>query len=88
MLQLEYFLRKLFAAVGCSWNEGRFEDYKMQLSAKKRHLNAWELIELIGIGHFTRGIDPQTLSMGINEVCQEIVLDVIKQVGVCVNAFH
>lgn len=73
--------------MGCSWNEGRFEDYKMQLSAKKLDLNVWELIELIGLGHFTKGINPQTLSMGINEVCQEIVLDVIKQVGVCVNAF-
>ncbi|XP_016377115.1 switch-associated protein 70-like isoform X1 [Sinocyclocheilus rhinocerous] len=77
--ELEYFLRKLFAAMGCSWNEGRFEDYKMHLSAKKKHLNAWELIELIGMGHFTKGINPQTLSMGINEVYRELVMDVIKQ---------
>uniref|UniRef100_A0A8C1ZMF5 Switch-associated protein 70 n=1 Tax=Cyprinus carpio TaxID=7962 RepID=A0A8C1ZMF5_CYPCA len=77
--ELEYFLRKLLAAMGCSWNEDRFEDYKMQLSAKKKHLNAWELIELIGMGHFTKGINPQTLSMGINEVYQELVMDVIKQ---------
>ncbi|KAG1941287.1 switch-associated protein 70 [Pimephales promelas] len=77
--ELEYFLHKLLAAMGCIWNEGRFEDYKMQLSPKKQHLNVWELIELIGLGHFTKGINPQTLSMGINEVCQEIVLDVIKQ---------
>uniref|UniRef100_A0A9J8AS92 Switch-associated protein 70 n=1 Tax=Cyprinus carpio carpio TaxID=630221 RepID=A0A9J8AS92_CYPCA len=69
----------LLAAMGCSWNEDRFEDYKMQLSAKKKHLNAWELIELIGMGHFTKGINPQTLSMGINEVYQELVMDVIKQ---------
>ncbi|XP_051756811.1 switch-associated protein 70 [Ctenopharyngodon idella] len=77
--ELEYLLRKLLAAMGCSWNEGRFEDYKMQLSAKKHHMNAWELIELIGLGHFTKGINPQTVSMGINEVYQELVLDVIKQ---------
>lgn len=71
--------------MGCSWNEGRFEDYKMRLSAKKHNLNAWELIELIGLGHFTRGINPQTVSMGINEVYQELVLDVIKQVRICVK---
>lgn len=72
--------------MGFSWNEDRFEDYRMQLSAKKKHLNAWELIELIGMGHFTKGIKPQTLYMGINEVYQELVMDVIKQVGVCVKA--
>lgn len=72
--------------MGCSWNEDRFEDYKMQLSAKKKHLNAWELIELIGMGQFTKGINPQTLSMGVNEVYQELVMDVIKQVRVCVKA--
>ncbi|XP_059373299.1 switch-associated protein 70-like [Carassius carassius] len=77
--ELEYFLHKLFAAMSCSWNEYRFEEYKMRLSAKKKHLNAWELIELIGMGHFTKGINPQTLSMGINEVFQELVMDVIKQ---------
>ncbi|XP_016126952.1 switch-associated protein 70-like isoform X3 [Sinocyclocheilus grahami] len=77
--ELEYFLRRLFAAMGCSWNEDRFEGYKMQLGAKKKHLNAWELIELIGMGHFIKGINPQTLSMGINEVYQELVMDVVKQ---------
>uniref|UniRef100_A0A673IZ20 Switch-associated protein 70-like n=1 Tax=Sinocyclocheilus rhinocerous TaxID=307959 RepID=A0A673IZ20_9TELE len=34
--ELEYFLRKLFAAMGCSWNEGRFEDYKMHLTNKTK----------------------------------------------------
>lgn len=67
--------------MGCSWNEGRFEDYKTHLHAKKHHLNAWELIELIDMGNFTKGINPQTVSMGINEVYQELVMDVIKQVN-------
>lgn len=73
--------------MGCSWNEGRFDDYKMHLSAKKKNLNAWELIELIGMCHFTKGINPQTLSMGINEVYQELVMDVIKQVGIVLMYF-
>lgn len=73
-------MRKLLTVMGCSWNEGRFEDYKM--SMKKHQLNAWELIELVGMGHFTKGMNPQTLSMGINEIYQELILDVIKQVEV------
>nr|XP_055069411.1 switch-associated protein 70 isoform X2 [Misgurnus anguillicaudatus] len=77
--EIEYFLHKLLTAMGCCWNESRFEDYKLQLSVKKHKLNAWELIELIGMGQFTKGINPQTISMGINEIYQEFILDVIKQ---------
>ncbi|XP_051500594.1 switch-associated protein 70-like isoform X2 [Myxocyprinus asiaticus] len=77
--EIEYFLHKLLAAMSYSWNEGRFEDYKMQLIIEKHNLSAWELIELIGMGHFTKGINPKILSMGINEVYQELILDIIKQ---------
>ncbi|XP_052005229.1 switch-associated protein 70-like isoform X2 [Xyrauchen texanus] len=77
--EIEYLLRKLLASMSCSWNEGRFEDYKMQLSVKKHNLNAWELIDLIGMGHFTKGINPQIVTMGINEVYRELTLDIIKQ---------
>lgn len=67
--------------MGGSWVEERFEDYKLQLSAKQQSLNAWELINLVGTGHFSKGMDRQTLSMGINEVYLELILDVLKQVG-------
>lgn len=61
--------------------EERFEDYKLQLNSKQQSLSAWELISLVGSGHFSKGIDRQTLSMGINEVYLELILDVLKQVG-------
>ncbi|XP_028287276.1 switch-associated protein 70b [Parambassis ranga] len=77
--EIEYFLRKLTEAMGGSWVEERFEDYKLQLISKQQCLNAWELISLVGSGHFSKGIDRQTLSMGINEVFQELILDVLKQ---------
>lgn len=80
LLQIEYLLRKLTEAMGGSWIEEKFEDYKLQLSSKQQCLNAWELIELVGMGHFSKGMDRQTLSMGINEVFQELILDVLKQV--------
>ncbi|KAK2818132.1 hypothetical protein Q7C36_022065 [Tachysurus vachellii] len=63
-------------AVSGNWNEGHFEDYKAQLSLKQNCLSAWELIELVGMGTFTKGI---TTSMGISEVFQELILDVLKQ---------
>uniref|UniRef100_A0A3B4YZI9 Switch-associated protein 70 n=1 Tax=Stegastes partitus TaxID=144197 RepID=A0A3B4YZI9_9TELE len=77
--KIEYFLRKLTEAMGGSWVEERFEDYKLKLSSKQQCLNAWELISLVGSGHFSKGMDRQTLSMGINEVYQELILDVLKQ---------
>ncbi|KAL2093054.1 hypothetical protein ACEWY4_010366 [Coilia grayii] len=77
--EIEYLLRKLTEAMGGSWIEEKFEDYKMQLSSKQQCLNAWELIELVGMGHFSKGMDRQTLSMGITEVFQELILDVLKQ---------
>lgn len=67
--------------MGGSWVEERFEDYKLQLSSRQQSLNAWELIRLVGSGQFSKGMDRQTLSMGINEVYLELILDVLKQVG-------
>lgn len=61
--------------------EERFEDYKTLLEARQQSLSAWELISLVGSGHFSKGMDKQTLSMGINEVFLELILDVLKQVG-------
>ncbi|XP_066540614.1 switch-associated protein 70b [Hoplias malabaricus] len=77
--EIEYFLRKLTEAMGGSWIEEKFEDYKVQLCSKQQCLTAWELIELVGMGHFSKGMDRQTLSMGISEVFQELILDVLKQ---------
>uniref|UniRef100_A0AAR2LBQ0 Switch-associated protein 70 n=1 Tax=Pygocentrus nattereri TaxID=42514 RepID=A0AAR2LBQ0_PYGNA len=77
--EIEYFLRKLIEAIGSDWNEGRFVDYKVQLSAKKNCLRVWELIELVGMSYFTKGMERQTISMGINEVFQELILNILKQ---------
>ncbi|XP_071768299.1 switch-associated protein 70 [Centroberyx gerrardi] len=77
--EIEYFLRKLMETMGSGWNEEKFADYKLQLNMKKNCLTAWELIELVGMGHFSKGMNRQTLSMGITEVFQELILDVLKQ---------
>lgn len=67
--------------MGGSWVEERFEDLKLELSSKQQCLNVWELITLVGLGQFSKGMDQPTLSMGISEVYQELILDVLKQVG-------
>ncbi|XP_045899117.1 switch-associated protein 70b isoform X1 [Micropterus dolomieu] len=77
--EIEYLLRKLMEAMGSGWSKEKFADYKLQLNTKKNCLTAWELIELLGMGYFSKGMNRQTLSMGINEVFQELILDVLKQ---------
>uniref|UniRef100_A0A8C2Z813 Switch-associated protein 70 n=1 Tax=Cyclopterus lumpus TaxID=8103 RepID=A0A8C2Z813_CYCLU len=77
--EIEYFLRKLMEAMGSGWSEEKFADYKLQLNTKKNCLTAWELIELVGRRYFSKGMNQQTLSMGITEVFQELILDVLKQ---------
>ncbi|KAJ8271501.1 hypothetical protein COCON_G00103600 [Conger conger] len=77
--EVEYFLRRLTEAMGGSWEEERFQSYRTQQSSRQKGLSAWEFIELVGLGHFSRGMHRQTLSMGICEVFREHVLDVLKQ---------
>lgn len=69
----------MIEATGRNWNERSFVDRTAELSLKES-LNAWELIEVVGMGHFTTGMDRQTISLAINEVFKELILDVIKQV--------
>ncbi|XP_048401423.1 switch-associated protein 70-like [Stegostoma tigrinum] len=77
--EIEYFLRKLTEAMGVNWQQEQFEDYRAHLGAKRCGLSAWEFIELIGSGLFSKGMNRQTLSMAINEVYCELILDVLKQ---------
>ncbi|KAM9765110.1 switch-associated protein 70 [Menidia menidia] len=76
--EVEYFLRKLTEAMGIGWSEDKFVDYKLQ-QHRKDCLNVWELIELVGTNYFSKVVDRQTLSMGINEVFIELILDILKQ---------
>lgn len=77
-LKVEYFLRRLTEAMGSGCSEEKFANYRLQLHTKSC-LSAWDLIDLVGAG-FCKGLHPQTVSMGINEVFQELILDVVKQV--------
>uniref|UniRef100_A0A8C2RG19 Switch-associated protein 70 n=1 Tax=Capra hircus TaxID=9925 RepID=A0A8C2RG19_CAPHI len=70
---------KLTEAMGVSWQQEQFENYKINFDDSKDGLSVWELIELVGNGQFSKGMDRQTVSMAINEVFNELILDVLKQ---------
>ncbi|XP_004279246.1 switch-associated protein 70 isoform X1 [Neophocaena asiaeorientalis asiaeorientalis] len=77
--EIEYLLKKLTEAMGGGWQQEQFENYKINFDDSKDGLSVWELIELIGNGQFSKGMDRQTVSMAINEVFNELILDVLKQ---------
>ncbi|KAG7483116.1 hypothetical protein JOB18_039673 [Solea senegalensis] len=76
--EIEYFLRKLMETMGSEWCEEKVADYRLQLNTKSC-LTAWELVEMVGMGYFSKGMNHQTLSLGIDEVFQELILDMLKQ---------
>lgn len=75
---MEFFLRRLTEATGSGCSDHSFAHYRLQLH-RRSSLSAWDLIDLVGAG-FCKGLQPQTVSMGISEVFQELILDVVKQV--------
>ncbi|KAM9081403.1 switch-associated protein 70 [Megaptera novaeangliae] len=77
--EIEYLLKKLTEAMGGGWQQEEFENYKINFDESKDGLSVWELVELIGNGQFSKGMDRQTVSMAINEVFNELILDVLKQ---------
>ncbi|NXP64295.1 SWP70 protein, partial [Chloropsis cyanopogon] len=77
--EIEYLLKKITEAMGAGWQQEQFDHYKIALNTSREGLSAWELIELIGSGQFSKGMDRQTVSMAINEVFNELILDVLKQ---------
>ncbi|TNN77242.1 Switch-associated protein 70 [Liparis tanakae] len=70
---------ELTEAMGGSWVEERYEDYKLQLTSSQQSLTCWALIGLVGSGSFSKGTERQALSMGVNGVYQELIMDVLKQ---------
>ncbi|XP_032894853.1 switch-associated protein 70 [Amblyraja radiata] len=77
--EIEYFLRKLTEAMGINWQQEQFEDYRSHLGDKWSGLSVWEFIKMVGSGLYSKAMNRQTLSMAINEVYCELILDVMKQ---------
>ncbi|XP_061559780.1 LOW QUALITY PROTEIN: switch-associated protein 70-like [Phycodurus eques] len=77
--EVEYFLQKLTEAVASGWRRQENLSASALQANGSRRLTAWELIRLVGSGAFSEGVDRQSLSLGIDEVFQELILDVLKQ---------
>ncbi|KAK7891201.1 hypothetical protein WMY93_023164 [Mugilogobius chulae] len=73
--EMEYLLRKLCEAMGGSWVEQGLDQTWTRSGSQ---LSVWDLLSLMGAGLF-KNIHRHTLSMGIGEVYQELILDVLKQ---------
>lgn len=76
--EVEYLLKKLSDVMGIGWQQEQSEQCKTTI-CNKNGLSVWELIALICSRQFCKGMDQQTVSVAINEVYQELILDVLKQ---------
>uniref|UniRef100_A0A8C6SYD6 SWAP70 N-terminal EF-hand domain-containing protein n=1 Tax=Neogobius melanostomus TaxID=47308 RepID=A0A8C6SYD6_9GOBI len=78
--EVEYLLKLLTNAMGDVWSEGKLAEYHVELSlTKSKSLTAWELIELVGVQLF-KNKSPSALTAAINEVFEELILGILKQV--------
>ncbi|XP_060033177.1 switch-associated protein 70 isoform X2 [Erinaceus europaeus] len=77
--EIEYLLKKLTETMSSSWQQEQSAQHRIGFDDSRDGLSVWELIELIGNGQFSKGMDRQTVSMAINEVFDELILDVLKQ---------
>lgn len=61
-------------------NSGELDDYFTQEAQQQSGLTVWQFLDLVNSGRFLRGIEREAISMAVEEVYQEIIGDVLKQV--------
>lgn len=78
--QVEYLLKKICTAMSIELNSGELDDYFSQETQQQNGLTVWQFLDLVNSGRLLRGIEREAISMAIEEVYQEIIGDVLKQV--------
>uniref|UniRef100_A0A3B3ZCK1 SWAP70 N-terminal EF-hand domain-containing protein n=1 Tax=Periophthalmus magnuspinnatus TaxID=409849 RepID=A0A3B3ZCK1_9GOBI len=79
--EIEYLLKMLTSAMGDIWSGRDFAGYDLKMDLPDtKSLTVWKLIELVGM-HFFKNKSAQTLSTAINEVFEELILGILKQVS-------
>ncbi|XP_042319857.1 differentially expressed in FDCP 6 homolog isoform X2 [Sceloporus undulatus] len=79
--EVEYLLKKICTAMSIELNSGELDDYYLsQETQQQSGLTVWQFLELVNSGRFLRGIEREAISMAIEEVYQEIIGDVLKQI--------
>lgn len=80
LFQVEYLLKKICTAMNIELNSGELDDYLSQEAQQQSGLTVWQFLDLVNSGRFLRGIEREAISMAVEEVYQEIIGDVLKQV--------
>lgn len=77
--QVEYLLKKICTAMNVELNPCELEDQLSQEPQGQGGLTVWQFLDMVNSGRFLRGIEPEAVSMAVEEVYQEVIEDVLKQ---------
>lgn len=83
-IQVEYLLKKLLGSMSLEMSLGELEELLAQDAQSAQTsggLSVWQFLELFNSGRCLRGVGRDSLSMAIQEVYQELIQDVLKQVS-------
>lgn len=83
LFQVEYLLKKLLGSLSLEMGLGELEELLAQDAQSAQTsggLSVWQFLELFNSGRCLRGVGQDSLSMAIQEVYQELIQDVLKQV--------
>ncbi|XP_064894544.1 differentially expressed in FDCP 6 homolog [Columba livia] len=77
--EVEYLLKKICTAMNVELNSCELEDQLSQEPQGQAGLTVWQFLDMVNSGRFLRGIEPEAVSMAVEEVYQEVIEDVLKQ---------
>ncbi|NWY58959.1 DEFI6 protein, partial [Chionis minor] len=77
--EVEYLLKKICTAMNVELNSCELDDYLSQEPQGQGGLTVWQFLDMVNSGRFLRGIEPEAVSMAVEEVYQEVIEDVLKQ---------
>ncbi|GCC16899.1 hypothetical protein chiPu_0017384 [Chiloscyllium punctatum] len=78
--EVAYLLRKVFAATGQEWlNEEELAEYFSQNPSLSGAVTVWQFLEVMESGRFTNPASKESLTLGIQSVYEELVLDVMQK---------
>lgn len=83
--QLEYLLKKICSAMRVELSCVDMEDFISQETVQQSGITVWAFLDFVNSGRLTRGVEREAVTMAIEEVYQEIVGNIIKEVCVCTS---
>lgn len=77
---MEYLLKKICIAMSVELSCVDMEDFISQEAVQQSGITVWAFLDFVNTGRLTRGMVKDSVTMAIDEVYQEIVGNIIKQV--------